>query len=189
MPIIQITEPAAEPVSVSEVLDAARCGAAFTAQATIIIKALRRHAEARLGRALISQTVALVIDAFPCGAIDLWLPGVQKISAVKYIAPSGVETTLDPSVYELDKFSTPSRLLLAWSRSWPQARDSANAVRIEFVVGYGDAPADVDEDIRLWIITYATQALNNPDGLVDQQFRPLPFVDRLLDPHIVYRAA
>jgi len=189
MPLIQITAPATEPVSIAEVLDASRCDdAAFTAQATIVIKALRRHVEGRLGRALVSQTMALVIDAFPRGEIDLWLPSVQRIVAIKYVDIDGVQRTLTESAYVLDPSSTPSRVFPAWQTSWPQTRGSPNAVRIEFVVGYGDAADDVEEDIRLWIITHATQMLGSPDGLIDQQFKPLPFVDQLLDPYIVYRA-
>lgn len=189
MPLIQIAEPAVEPVSVAELIDSARVDdAAFNAQAAIAIKALRKHAEARIGRALITQTMELVLDAFPIADIDLLLPNVQSIVSVKYIDTAGAEQTLAANQYALDASSTPAWLLPAWGTSWPETRDQANALRIQFVVGYGNAGSSVPEDIRLWILAHATQLLQNPDGMSPQDFRPLPFIDRLLDPYIVYRA-
>lgn len=189
MPLIQIAPPAVEPVSVAEVLDAARVDdTAFNAQAEIVIKALRKHAEARTGRAFITQTMELVLDGFPSADIDLLLPNVQSIVSVKYLDTAGIEQTLASNNYALDNVSTPSWLLSAYGTRWPDTLAMNNALRIRFNVGYGAAAGDVEEDIRLWIITHATQMLNSPDGLVDQTLRPLPFVDRLLDSHIVYKA-
>jgi uncharacterized phiE125 gp8 family phage protein len=189
MPLIQIAEPTVEPVSVAEVLDSARIDdTAFNAQATIIIKALRKHAEARIGRALITQTMELVLDGFPSGEIDLLLPNVQSITSVKYFDIAGAEQTLASNKYGLDNVTTPNWLIPAYNTTWPDTFSMANALRIQFIVGYGDAGSDVPEDIRLWIIAHAGQALDSSNGLIDQAFRPLPFVDRLLDPYIVYRA-
>lgn len=189
MPLIQIAAPLVEPVTVAEVLDASRIDdSAYNAQAAIVIKALRKHAEARTGRAFITQTIELVLDGFPPDEIDLLLPKVQSIESVSYIDPEHQTQTLQPSAYSLDKDYTPCFLFPAYGTAWPETLATANALRIRFKVGYGDAPADVEEDLRLWIITHSTQMLNNPDGLSAQEFRPLPFVDRLLDPYIVYRA-
>lgn len=189
MPLIQITEPSVEPVSVAEVRDSARIDdTTFDAQAAIVIKALRKHAEARTGRALINQTMELVLDAFPVVDIDLLLPNVQSIVSVKYLDLAGAEQTLASNKYALDTSSTPSWLLPAYGTTWPETIAVANALRVRFVVGYGAAGANVPEDIRLWIIAHATQLLENSDGMSHQDFRPLPFVDRLLDPYIVFRA-
>ncbi len=189
MPLITITQPAIEPVSVAEVLDAFHSESTlYNAQAAIIIKSLRKHAEARIGRALITQTIELVIDRFPDADIDLLLPNVQSITSVKYIDKAGAEQTMANNLYSLDSASTPSWLLPAYGTSWPETLDAANSLRVRFNVGYGDSASDVPEEIRLWIIVHATQMLGSPDGLVEQSYRPLPFVDRLLDPYIVYHA-
>lgn len=190
MALKQIDPPLVEPVSVAEVLDSFRGDdeAAFTQQATRLIRSLRRHAEARIGRALITQTMELVLDAFPSAEIDLLIPNVQSIVSVTYIDPDQQTVTLDPSAYSLDKDSTPSWLLPAYDTTWPETLNTTNALRVRFKVGYGDTAEDVPEEIRDWIITHATQRLGSPDGLSDQAYKPLPFVDRLLDPYIVYRA-
>ena len=190
MPLIPITGPAALAVSVVEVLDSFRSDAetALTAQATLMIKALTRHAEARTGRALITQTFELVLDDFPSNEVDLILPSVQSIESVKYVDVSGNMQTLVSTSYVLDGDSTPGWLFPAANMSWPETYAQANAVRIRFKAGYGDAAADVPEDIRLWIIAHVTQVLENPSGVIDQAFRPLPFLDAFLHQYIVYRA-
>lgn len=189
MPLIDIAAPAAEPVSVADVKAAARIDSdntAFDAALAMILPGLRRQAEARTGRRLITQTVELVLDAFPAAEIDLLLPGVQAITSVKYLdAIDGTEQTLAADQYTLDDASTPCRLAPAYDVEWPDTWDTTNAVRIRFTVGYGDAASDVPEDIRLWIIAHAVQALQSPAGLGADS--ALPYVDGLLDAYRVIR--
>ena len=187
MALIIITPPAIEPVSVAEVLDAARIdGTDYDSQAAIAIKAVRKNAEARLGRFLISQTVERVLDAFPSVEIDLNVPNVQSITSLKYYDTAGVEQTMASNLYSLDSASIPCWLLPAYGTAWPATYDMANALRVRFVAGYGSLAADVEEDIRLWIITRCVQVLNSPDGLTDANISSSNFIDGLLDAHIVY---
>lgn len=189
MPIIDILAPDTEPVTTDEVKASARIdGTEFDAQIPVVIKALRRLAENRLERRLITQTVELVSKSFPIDEIDLVLPNVQSIVSVKYIDTNGQQQTLAGSAYILCGDLTPSLLQLAYGTSWPATRVQKDAVRIRFTVGYGDNAADVPEDIRLWIIAHAVQALQSPDGLADGNLKPLPYVDGLLDGCKVWRA-
>ena len=188
MPLIDITAPAAEPVTSAEVKAAARIDdTAIDAQIAILIPAIRRLAENRLGRRLITQTVELVLDAFPAVEIDLGFPDVQSITSVKYIDTAEVQQTLDAADYSLDGDSTPCWLVPAYDTDWPETLDAVNAVRVRYVVGYGDSGSAVPQDIRLWIIAHCVQALAAPDGLAANQLAPLPFVDSLLDDHRVLR--
>jgi uncharacterized phiE125 gp8 family phage protein len=190
MPLIDITAPAAEPVTSAEVKAAAGIDdSTFDAQIDIIIPAMRRAAEQRLGRRLITQTVELVLDEFPAAEIDLQLPDVQAITSVKYLEPdAGVETTLAGTEYSLDGDSTPCWLLPSYDAgAWPSTRDTTNAVRIRFTCGYGNAAANVPSDIRLWIIAQCVQAINAPCGFAQTNVAPLPYVDRLLDAQRVFR--
>lgn len=192
MPIKLITGPSVEPVSIAEVKTSARIdGTEFDTQATIAIAAMRSQAEARLARCLITQTLELILDDFPAGEIELIMPGVQEILTVKYIDAAGVEQTLSDTTYALGEDSIIADLYWLYPAqdvAWPATQASANAVRIQFKAGYGDAAANVPQDIRLWIIAHAVQILQSPDGYVEQKFSPLPYVDRLLHPHIIYRA-
>ena len=141
-------------------------------------------AEARTGRRLITQTVELVLDAFPAAEIDLLLPNVQAITSVKYNdAVDGTQQTLASDQYALDDASTPCRLLPAYDVEWPDTWDTANAVRIRFAVGYGDAANAVPHSIRQWIIAHTIASLQSPSG----GYAPLPYVDGLLDAYRVVR--
>lgn len=190
MPLKLIIGPTATPVSVAEVMDSFRGddASAFTAQATMIIKALTRQAEARTGRALITQTFELIEDAFPCAGIDLCMPDVQSVVTLKYLDTNGAQQTLSSGLYWLDSDSTPCTVYPVATTPWPNTYAQINAVRVRFTVGFGDTADKVPDDIRCWIIAHAIQILENPSGTIDQSFKPLPFVDALLDPYRVYRA-
>ena len=178
MPLILIAAPATEPVTSAEVKTSARIdGTEFDTQIAIIIPAIRAAAEHELGRRLITQTVEMVLDEFPTNEIDLTLPDAKSITSVKYLDDSGVEQTLSGAVYSLDDDSTPSRVLLKYGQTWPITQDVPNAVRVRFVVGYGDAAA-VPSNVKLWIIAQCCAALDN--------HAPLPWIDRLLDAERVH---
>ena len=181
MSLIDIIPPGAEPVTVAEVKTSARIdGADLDADIGLDITAMRSQAEALIGRRLITQTVELVLDAFHAAEIDLQLPDVQSVTSVIYIDGDGTEQTLAGSAYSLDGVSTPCLLLPAYGTTWPATLDTVNAVRIRFVVGFGDAAADVPAEIRRWIIAKAAETQGIP---------PSPFVDRLLDAWKVWRFA
>ena len=190
MSLINIIDPAIEPVTVDEVKLSARMDADNTAldsQITLIIKALRRMAESRLQRRLITQTVELVLDDFPDAEIDLLLPDVQSIVSVTYIDITGTQQALPNTAYSLDPSFVPCYLFPAHGTEWPATYDSANAMRVRYTVGYGPAATDVPEDIRLWIIAHAVQAARNPDGFSLANLQPLAFVDQLLDDQRIMR--
>jgi len=181
MSLITITPPAIEPVSLADVKSAARIdGTEFDAELALIITAMRQDAEHRQGRRLITQTVELVLDAFPTTEdIDLLIPDVQSIASVKYYDTAGAQQTIDPAAYSLDSDSTPCWLLVV--TDWPTPKDVANSVRIRYVVGYGPAAVDVPSNTRLWIIARSCYALDKKD--------PPEWIDRLLDAETVHRAA
>lgn len=191
MPLITITHPESEPVEVEDVKLSARMDAAsFDDQlADLLIPGMRREAEHRLGRRLITQTVELVIGGFPSGAIDLSLPDVQSVISLKYIDRDEAQQTLPDTDYSLDTDSAPCRLLLGPGKSWPATAGVPHAVRVRFTVGYGDSPADVPANVRLWIIVHVVQALDNPSGVSGQPLQPLLYVDRLLDAERFYRVS
>ena len=90
-----------------------------------------------------------MLDGWPAaGAIELPRAPVLAVTSVKYINTSGVETTLAPSAYALDKDSEPGWLLPAYDTDWPEARDTANAVRVRYTAGFGTAATDVPQPLR-----------------------------------------
>lgn len=113
-------------------------------------KAARIACENRLGRKLITQTLALRFDKFPCsprGIIELPYGPVVSVSSVQYLDTAGVQQTLSPTLYSFDIYSVNARLYPAYSAIWPTPQAQPNSLTITYVTGYG-AAADVPENIK-----------------------------------------
>jgi len=104
-----------------------------------------------LKRALGQQSWRLVLDGFEhcCRArrdarfnpqrIDLPLPPLQQVTAVKYLDGDGNEQTLDAVNYRaVNCGSEPSFIMPAAGKSWPSHLSAPDAVRVEFTAGYGN---------------------------------------------------
>ena len=134
---------------------------------TSLIQAARRWAEVYTRRRFIYQTVRLEMDFFPgyidgrvvggashyaavfasganavlAGlryAIQLPFPPVQRIVAFTYTDQNGNATPVTPGTqYVADLDSNPARLMPPFGQFWPVAQVIGNAVRIDFVAGYG----------------------------------------------------
>lgn len=143
-----ITGPAAEPLLLTDVKT--RLSISDTHDDTDItshIKAAREQAESYMRRSIITQTVELALDEFP-EEIELIKGPVQSIASVKYLDTDGTEQTISSSNYTYDDYSPRTWLLRASDYSWPGTYDAANAVKVRYVVGWGDAGSNVPEDIK-----------------------------------------
>lgn len=105
-------------------------------------------ADGVLGRALITQTWALKLDAFP-PEITLPLPPLQSVSSITYFDADGAEQTLSASLYQIVGVGDhgPAKIVPAYGQAWPACQSIPEAVTVTFIAGYGDA-ADVPGPIR-----------------------------------------
>lgn len=183
-----ITAPTVEPIDVATLkawcrIDASDEDAILTG---LCIPAARQACETATGRALITQTWEAVLDAWPASsAIELLRAPVLAITSVKYIDTNGVEQTLDSSAYALDKDSEPGWLLPAYGTDWPEARDTANAIRVRYTAGYGAAASDVPQALRMWIALHAAASYQTRES-VQESDRPLtvnPALAGLIEPY------
>ena len=157
------TPPADEPVTLSEAKDHLRVdGSDHDSQVTAVITAARERAERYLGRALVTQTLELRLDAFPA-AIDLPRPPVQSVASIKYIDSDGDEQTLDSADYKVD--AEGARIIP--TDDWPHTLDTVNAVTVEYTAGYGD-PEDVPEAIKQGILVHAERMFDRHDMNYDR---------------------
>jgi uncharacterized phiE125 gp8 family phage protein len=153
---------------------------------SLFIPAARLACENATGRALITQTWESVLDGWPAAsAIELLRAPVIAITSVKYIDTAGVEQTMDSADYALDKDSEPGWLLPAYDTDWPEARDTANAVRVRYTAGYGATAADVPQALRMWIALHAAAAYQSREAASDKPLHINPALDGLLDPYRV----
>ncbi|WP_419316974.1 head-tail connector protein [Caulobacter sp. ErkDOM-E] len=115
-----------------------------------LIATAAAHFEGRdgwLNRALLTQTWIRTLSAFPAGGVDLPFPPLQSVTAVRYLDAGLVERLADPSLFYVNTGSEPGRIELLPTAVFPSTADRPDAVRIEFVCGYGTA-ADVPAQLK-----------------------------------------
>lgn len=143
------TPPTVEPITLADAKLHLKVEEDVTEDDTLIasqIKAARIAAENFTMRQFITATYELFLDKFPT-VINVPRPPLQSVTSIKYIDTDGAEQTLNASVYTVDTVSMAGRIVLAFEQSWPQTRAQIQAVTVEYKAGYGDAPADVLDDI------------------------------------------
>lgn len=182
-----IIPPAEEPVTLAEAK--AQCRVDGTDDDTFItalIQSAREMAEHETGRALITQTWELVLDAFPA-AFVLRHPPIISVESVKFIDSAGVQQTLDPADTLLDNDSEPGYLVPAYGKTWPDSYPVPNAVRVRYTAGYGDA-ADVPQSIKQWMLLMIGTAYAHRETVLAGQITTLgrQYWDALLDPYRMY---
>lgn len=160
-----VVEPTCEPVSLANVKEYCKVDSDDSSHDTLLnllIKATRKHAEKRTGRALILQTIE---TSFPSFYHEFELPRgpVQWIESIKYTNDDGAESTVDSSVYQLDSVSVPALVKPAYGQYWPGdiRTTDYNAVRVRYAagstVGAGSPTTEtelrenVPEELQLWM--------------------------------------
>lgn len=120
-------------------------------------------AEERLGKKLLTQTWA---ESFGTTSrkISLSVRPVQSVASVAYFDESNVLQTLDASSYELvsqEDFS------YVESGNWPAIFDRADALTVNYVVGFGDAASDVPANVSQAILLLVGQYYLHRENVLD----------------------
>jgi len=168
-----IAAPAATPLTLDEVKSQVReTTNDRDAELTAMLAAATTQLDGRagvLGRALVTQTWELMLDAFPCGVIELPLPPLQSVTSISYVDADGATQTLATTVYGVDVACEPGEVYLKYGQEWPTTRDERNAVTIRFVCGYGLAAA-VPENIKSAMKLHIADLDANRERQGDQLF-------------------
>jgi len=143
------------------------------------ISAAREYAESHTGRAFVTQTRSVSLDAFPDGYRLDGQP-IQSIEQVTYVDDEGAERLVDESVYRLD---ANGRVFLAADGAWPTG---AQEVVITYDCGYGE-PEDVPAPLRQAILFLVAHWYNNREPVAVATIASnVPFtVDAILSLHRV----
>lgn len=165
------TEPTAEPLDFDiEVRPQCRLDPTLPADQLIfargLIVAARMHCEEVTGRQLIDATWLLRMDSWyeqglSCGdVISIPKPplGAPGSVIVRYYDTSGIQQTLDPSLYVVVRNEGPyaqkSRLFPAYGQIWPTTQNRPAAIEIEFTAGYGADYKAVPKPLRQGMQTF-----------------------------------
>jgi uncharacterized phiE125 gp8 family phage protein len=174
--LICTAAPAAEPVSVVEAQAHLRLdGDAETDVLAALIAGAREVAELMTGRALVTQSWTLSLDAWseggaegavgwPAGlacaprcarlAFALPRPPLISVETVKTFDADGVGSVWDPAAYFVDRATVPGRIVRLRGAPWPIPGRPLGGLEIAFTAGYGDAatvPAALRQAILLLV--------------------------------------
>ena len=128
------------------------------------IKAARRWVENFTHRALITQTYTYKIDSFPNSTTAvIELPGgnTQSVTSIAYLDTDGASQTWAASNYIEDLTSQPALIGLAYNEDWPSIREWSLPITITYVAGFGDASADVPEELQAAVRLIASELNEN----------------------------
>lgn len=143
----ETSAPAAEPVSTAEAKTHLRID--HTDEDTYIgtlVTTARLSLEAMTRRAFVTQTRVARYDSFPA-VFEHHRSPLQSVSSIAYIDTAGASQTLSASLYSVDTYTEPGRVIPAYGESWPSTRIVMNAVTETYIAGYGAAAA-VPENVK-----------------------------------------
>lgn len=188
MQLTLVTPPAVLPVTVEEAKEHLRVE--HTLDDTYIencIKTAVERIDGRDGwlrRALINRTYQLFLPWFPVSrCIALPLPPLQSVSSVKYQDMDDTEQTFSASSYQVIKNEDEGYIYLKTGESWPGGTfERPDAVKIEFIAGYGATASDIPANIRHAILI-EVGALYTERGDMPADAEPQKATRRLLAPH------
>lgn len=132
-----------------------------------LISAARYQAEQETGRAFITQTWDLYLDAWPTGnSIEIPLPPLVSATVTYRLEDdAGYDNTFTDVV--VDTESEPGRVVLLDGYTWPSGDlYTANPIKVTFTCGYGDDTTDVPEGIRSAVLLMVSDLYENRGDVV-----------------------
>lgn len=204
MTIQLLTQPAYEPVSLTEARLWCRLESDDTINTptlTLLIKAMREHAENLTHRAFIQRSLRQSQAYWESDPrygyrITLQCPPVASVESVKYIDSDGTLTTLATDQYVLHNECEPAFIIPAYQVTWPTLRSTPNSVQVTYTAGYTPgSPSDeasnqevIPAELRLWMQTRISTLFENREqmivGTIVSQL-PRSFADGLLDSLVI----
>jgi len=163
-----ITEPLIEPITLDEFKIFAHIdGDDEDVILRGFISSARIATEEYLGRALLQQTIRMLMDFWPGTVIELPKSPLISVDSVFTIDEDDIETSYSSSNYYFITESTPGKLIIKKSVIFPiNTNRDYGGFGITFKAGYGtdisDVPSSIRGGIMLWAATiYATRVLDS----------------------------
>ena len=202
------TAPTQEPLTLQDVKDYLRLDDAVDERVLQdLIEAARMHCEEHTGRALMTQTLTLTLDAFDELAdplfegtrtipyknyykshIDLPRAPIQSVTSVKTFDDSDNATTFATTRYFVDVQREPARVVLRTGETFPTALRVANAIEVIYIAGY-QSRAAVPAPLRMGMLQYIAFLYEQRGDMADpQQATRFPTaIKNLFAPYVIHR--
>lgn len=145
---------------------------------------VREWLESRLSKALITQTIKLRLDGWPCsGVIHLPRPPLTSVTSVQYVDSNGVTQTWGASNYTASIYRQPGTIRPAYGISYPSLRTVPDNVTITYQAGYADA-ASVPQIVKSAGLVLMGTMFENRESIITGTITaqlPLPLLDGLVN--------
>lgn len=138
-----------------------------------------------LGRALITQDWAQWVPQSP-GWVRLHIGPFQSLVSVQYYDADGVLQTATLEDFEARKDGDTVICKPKAARAWPTTEARADAIKITYRAGFGDAPTDVPDELILAAKMLAAHLYENREATISDRLASVPFgFDDLIGRHRV----
>jgi uncharacterized phiE125 gp8 family phage protein len=175
--LVRVTAPAVSPISLAEAK--AQMRVEGNDDDTIIQRLIDAavafvDVQGVLGRAMITQTWAEWIAPNP-STVLLSIGPVQSVSSIKHYDIDGVLQTA--TLADFNVFGTPNRITITpkTSKAWPITQTRDDAIKIEYVVGYGSTSASVPQTVRHALLMLVAHWYENRETTQEKQMQDLPY--------------
>jgi uncharacterized phiE125 gp8 family phage protein len=175
--LVQVTGPAVTPISLAEAKAQMRVESSdddAIIQRLIASAVAFVDAQGALGKAMITQTWGQWLSPNP-GTVYLSLGPVQSVSAIKYYDVDGALQTA--TLADFNVFGTPNRISVSpkAGRAWPVTQMRDDAIKIEYIIGYGSSSTSVPETVRHALMMLVAHWYDMRETATEKQMYDLPY--------------
>ncbi len=175
--LVRVTAPATAPISLAEAKAQMRVeGGDEDSIIQRLIDAAVAFVDVQgvLGFAMITQTWAEWLGPNQ-STVYLSLGPVQSVSSIKYYDTDGNLQTA--TLADFNIFGTPNRISIApkTSKAWPITQTRDDAIKIEYVIGYGSTSASVPQTVRHALLMLVSHWYENREASSEKQMMNLPY--------------
>lgn len=175
--LVRVTAPATAPISLAEAKTQMRVESSdddSIIQRLIDAAVAFVDVQGALGKAMITQTWGQWLSPNP-STVYLSLGPVQSVSAIKYYDVDGALQTATLSDFNV--FGTPNRISVSpkSGKAWPVTQTRDDAIKIEYIIGYGSTSASVPETVRHALMMLVAHWYDMRETSTEKQMYDLPF--------------
>lgn len=119
-----------------------------------LITTAREYCEQETDRAIVRARYVQTLNRFPTCNHPLTLPRppLESVEAIEYIDSAGASLTLPAEHYAIAGAGDTAQVWPTALASWPETScDAPSCVRITFVAGYADPPAQIKHAVRMLV--------------------------------------
>jgi uncharacterized phiE125 gp8 family phage protein len=175
--LLLVTAPSASPISLAEAKAQMRVESSdddTLIQRLIDAAVAFVDVNGALGKAMITQSWAQWVGQSP-NTVSVLIGPFQELTSIQYYDVDGVLQTADKTDFNV--FGTPSRITISpkSGKVWPVTQIREDAIRLEYVVGYGDTAAFIPQTIRHALMMLVSHWYEARETSQEKQMYDLPY--------------